>query len=117
MTILKAMFLLTEIFRTTIDVRQVCIFFPLLFHNFLEIKQRTFQEHHTIISVGRRAIGNLRFADVLDVLPGNDREQPELTANLSTSAATYCLKIRNRVLLSRASESMVIMYGRATLIS
>ena len=62
-------------FRTTIGVRQGCILSPTLFNIFLEeIMTEALEKHHGTVSIGGRTITNLRFADDIDGLAGDEEE-------------------------------------------
>ena len=53
-----------EFFKTTVGIRQGCIFSSILFNLFLEkIMQETLHDHHISISIGGRPICNPRLAD------------------------------------------------------
>ena len=57
-------------FRTTAGVRQGCLLSPTLFNVFLEmITTDALEDHEGTVSIGGRAITNLRFADDIDGLP------------------------------------------------
>ena len=73
-----------EWFPTSVGVRQGCLLSPTLFNIFLErIMQETLQDHVTSISIGGRPICNLRFADDIDLMGGNNAELQDLTNKLA----------------------------------
>ena len=81
-------------FRTTVDVRQGCLLSPILFNLYLEnIMRETLHNFKSTISIGRRIIPNLRFADDIDLMEGNNDELQELTDRLSNSAREYGMEI------------------------
>ena len=56
-----------DCFRTTAGVRQGCLLSPTLFNIFLErIMTDASDDHEGTVSIGGRAITNLRFADDID---------------------------------------------------
>ena len=58
-----------EWFRTTVRVRQGCLFSPTLFNIFFEkIMSDALAEHDGKVIIGGRTISNLRFADDIDDL-------------------------------------------------
>ena len=62
-------------FRTTAGVRQGCLLSSTLFNIFLErIMTDALEDHEGTVSVGGRAITNLRFADDSDALAGEEEE-------------------------------------------
>ena len=62
-------------FRTTAVVRQGCLLSPTLFNIFLErIMTDALEDHEGTVSIGRRTITNLRFADDIDGLAGEEEE-------------------------------------------
>ena len=62
-------------FRTTIGVRQGCLLSTTLFNIFLErIMTDALEDHEGTVSIGGRTITNLRFADDIDGLAGEEEE-------------------------------------------
>ena len=66
-------------FRTTVRVRQGCLLSPTPFNIFLErIMADTLEDHEDTVSIGGRTITNLRFADDIDGLAGEEEELANL---------------------------------------
>ena len=81
-------------FRTTIGVRQGCILSPTLFNIFLEeIMTEALENHHGTVSIGGRTITNLRFADDIDGLAGDEEELEALAEYLDTASRKYGMEI------------------------
>ena len=60
-------------FRATVAVRQGCLLSPTLFSIFLEkIMTDVLEDHEGTVSIGGRTIENLRFADDIDGLAGEE---------------------------------------------
>ena len=61
-------------FRTTGGVRQGCLLSPIRFNIFLErIMTIALEDHEGTVSIGGRTITNLRFADDIDGLAGEEK--------------------------------------------
>ena len=81
-------------FRTTVGVRQGCLLSPTLFNIFLErIMTDALEDHEGTVSTGRRTITNLRFADDIDGLAGEEEELANLVERLDRSSASYGMEI------------------------
>ena len=66
-------------FQTTVGVRQGCLLSPTLFNIFLErITTDALEDHERTVSIGGRTITNLRFADDIDDLAGEEEELANL---------------------------------------
>ena len=62
-------------FRTTVGVRQGCLLSPTFFNIFLErIMIDALEDHEGTVSIRGRTITNLRFADDIDGLAGEEEE-------------------------------------------
>ena len=62
-------------FQTTVGVRQGCLLSSTLFNIFLErIMTDALEDHESTVSIEGRTITNLRFADDIDGLAGEEEE-------------------------------------------
>ena len=83
-----------EWFRTTIGVRQGCLLSPTLFNIFLErIMADALEDHEGTVSIGGRTITNLRFADDIDGLAGQEQELAKLVNHLEEASTAYGMQI------------------------
>ena len=77
-------------FQTTVGVRQGCLLSPTLFNIFLErIMTDALEDHEGTVSIGGRTITNLRFADDIDGLAGEEEGLANLVERLD-KASTAC---------------------------
>ena len=81
-------------FRTTVEVRQGCLLSPTLFNIFLErIMTDALKDHEGTVSTGGRTITNLRFADDIDGLAGEEDELANLVERLDKASTAYGMEI------------------------
>ena len=80
-------------FRKTVGVRQGCLLVPIFFNVFLErIMTDSFEDHEGTVSIGGRAITNLRFADDVNSLAGEE-ELEKLVERLNKVSTAYSMEI------------------------
>ena len=81
-------------FRTTVGVRQGCLLSPTVFFNvFLErITRDALEDHEGTVSTGGRTITNLRFADDIDWLAGEE-ELANLVERLDKASTAWGVEI------------------------
>ena len=80
--------------RTTVGVRQGCLLSPTLFNIFLErITTDALEDHEVTVSIGGRTITNLRFADDIDGLAGEEEELTNLVERLDKASTAYGMEI------------------------
>ena len=81
-------------FRTTAGVRQGCLLSPTLFNIFLErITTDALEDHEGTVSIGGITITNLRFADDIDGLTGEEEELANLVERLDKASTNYGMEI------------------------
>ena len=81
-----------EWFDTSVGVRQGCLLSPTLFNIFLEdITTHALENYNGTISIDQ--ITNLRFADDIDCITGEEDELTKLVRNLDTAAAQFGMEI------------------------
>ena len=77
-------------FRTTVKVRQGCLLSQTLFKIFFEnIMIGALQDDKGNVSIGGRTITNLRYADDMDGLAGEEEEPVILVARLDKASTAY----------------------------
>ena len=80
-------------FRTTVGVRQECLLSPAFFDIFPErIKTDALEDHEGTVRIGSRTITNLRFADDIDGLAGEEEELAKLAERLDKASLAYRLE-------------------------
>ena len=81
-------------FRTTVGVRQGCLLSPTLFNIFLErITTEALEDHEGTVSIGGMTVTNLRFADDIDGLAGEEEELAKLVEHLDKASTAYGMEI------------------------
>ena len=86
--------IIADWFRTTVGVRQGCVLSSTLFNIFLErIMTDASEDHEGTVSIGGRTITNLRFADDIDCLAGEEEELENLVERLDKASTAYGMEI------------------------
>ena len=84
-------------FRTTVGVRKGCELSPTLFNIFLErITTDAVEYREGTVSIGGRTTSNLRFADDIDGLGGEESELAKLVECLDKTSTAYCMEISTK---------------------
>ena len=105
-------------FRTKGGVRKGCLLSPTLFNIFLEkIMTDALEDHEGTVSIGGRTITNLRFADDIDCLGGEDEELAKLVERLDKASTAYGVEISAEKikLMTTPMASTQIKVNRQTL--
>ena len=77
-------------FRTIVGVRQGCLLSPTLFNIFLErIMTDAMEGHEGTVGIRGRTVTNLRFADDIDGLAGEEEELANLVERLDKASTAY----------------------------
>ena len=85
----SAVYNIGEWYRTIIGVRQGCLLSPTLFNIFLEkIMADALEDHEGKANIGGRPITNLRFADDIDGLAGQEQELIKLINHIQEASTT-----------------------------
>ena len=94
-------------FRTRVGVRQGCLLSPIPFNLFLKrLMTDTLEDHEGTLSIGGRTIANLRFADDIDGLAGEEEELAKLVEHLDKASAAYGMEIsaeKNKLMTNNTS--------------
>ena len=101
-------------FRTTVGVRQEYLLSPTLFNIFLErIMTDALEDHEGTVSIGGRAITNLRFADDIDGLAGEE-ELAKLVERLDKASTAYGMEIsaKKTKLMTNNTSGIKFRYQR-----
>ena len=95
-------------FQTTVEVRQGRLLSPTLFKIFLErIMTDALEDHEGTVSIGGRTITNLRFADDVDGLAGEEEELTNLVERLDKASTAYGIDIsaqKTKLMTNNTSE-------------
>ena len=82
---------------TTVGVPQGCLLSPIFFNIFLErIMADALEDHEGTVSIGGRTITNLRFADDIDGLAGEEEEMAKLVDCLNKAPTAYGMEISTK---------------------
>ena len=94
-------------FRTAVGVRQGCLLSPIFLNIFVErITTDASEDHEVTVSIGGRAITDLRFADDIDGLAGEEEELAKLVERLDKASTAYGIEInaeKNKLMTNKTS--------------
>ena len=86
--------IIADWFRKTVDVRQGCLLSPTLFNIFLKrIITDALEDHEGTVGIGGRTITDLRFAEDIDGLAGEEEELAKLVERLDKAYTAYDMEI------------------------
>ena len=74
-------------------MRQGCLLSPTLFNILERIKADALEDHEGTVSIEGRTITNLRFADDIDSLAGQEQELVKLVNHLEEASTAYGMQI------------------------
>ncbi|GFR60387.1 endonuclease-reverse transcriptase [Elysia marginata] len=93
-------------FRTTVGVRQGCLLSQTLFKIFLErILTDALEDHFGTVSIGGKPITNLRFADDIDGLAGNECELANLVKQVDKASSNFGME-------TSAEKTKIMTYSK-----
>ena len=94
-------------FRTTVGIRQGCLLSLTHFNIFLErIMTDALEDHEGTVSNGGRTITNLRFADDIDCLAGEEEELANLVERRDKTSTAYGMETsaeKNKLMTNNTS--------------
>ena len=75
-------------------IRQGCLLSPTIYNIFLErIMTDALEDHEGTVNIGGRTITNLRFADDIDGLAGDEKELANLVERLDKASTAYGMEV------------------------
>ena len=81
-------------FQTTVGVQQGCLLSPTLSNIFAQrFMTDALGDHEGTVSIGGRTITNLRFADDIDSLAGEEEELANLVEHLDKASTAYVMEV------------------------
>ena len=95
-----------EWFLTTVGVWQGCPLYPTLLNIFLErIMTDALEVHIGTVSIGGRTITNLRFADDIDAIAGDEQELANVVKCLDKTSSDYGMEINTEKTILMTNNS------------